>query len=180
MILVGDNLPHLRAMADNGVARKPLAGTVAANVLAHGTGALNIDGCRVGDEVTRTIGSSKIGSNAFGDYASMGPHDNPPGRWPANVLHDGSDEVLAAFPQAPGQLAKASTSDTQRAGQNTYGVMARGSNGAEPRSDAGSTGKAAALEGFRFIGIEQDPAFAEIAKTREAHAIAAYLDAAVT
>lgn len=53
----------------------------------------------------------------------------------------GSDEVLAAFPQAPGQLAKASTSDTQRAGQNVYGDMARGSNGQEPRADTGSAAR---------------------------------------
>jgi len=50
----------------------------------------------------------------------------------------------------------------------------------DPFVGSGSTGKAAALEGFQFIGIEQDPAFAEIAKTREAHAIAAYLDGTVT
>lgn len=55
------------------VARKPLVGTVASNVLEHGTGALNIDGCRV-------------------------PAVGEEGRWPANLIHDGSDEVLAAFP----------------------------------------------------------------------------------
>ena len=48
------------------------------------------------------------------------------GRWPANLIHDGSDAVLAMFPEAPGQLAAASTSDTQRAGQNCYGTMKRG------------------------------------------------------
>jgi site-specific DNA-methyltransferase (adenine-specific) len=63
------------------------------------------------------------------------------GRWPANLLHDGSDEIVSAFPSAPGQLAKASTSDTQRAGQNTFGVMNRDSSGAAPRGDAGSAAR---------------------------------------
>ena len=53
------------------LARKPLVGTVAHNVTTHGTGAINVDGCRVGDDS---------------------------GRWPANVMHDGSPEVVAGFP----------------------------------------------------------------------------------
>jgi len=126
------------------VARKPLVGNVATNVLAHGTGALNIDGCRVGTLGARTNSS---GANVLRVGVSSGMtkgtetvvHDY--GRWPANIIHDGSAEVLAAFPQAPGQMAKASTSDTQRAVQNTYGVMARGSNGQEPRGDAGSAAR---------------------------------------
>ena len=61
------------------VARKPLCGTVAETVLRHGTGGINVDGCRVGTE-GGTLASS---------------------RWPANVIHDGSDEVLALFPEAP-------------------------------------------------------------------------------
>jgi site-specific DNA-methyltransferase (adenine-specific) len=43
------------------VARKPLVGTVAKNVLAHGTGALNIDGCRVGTDNVLSFGSRQIG-----------------------------------------------------------------------------------------------------------------------
>jgi DNA modification methylase len=54
------------------MARKPLIGTVADNVQAHGTGAINVDGCRVGEGAE--------------------------GRWPANVMHDGSAEVVAGFP----------------------------------------------------------------------------------
>lgn len=136
------------------VARKPLIGTVAANVLEHGTGALNIDGCRVA-HVTVGGGSLALNPHLRGSINGgngghiiateaerrvVVPHEV--GRWPANLIHDGSDEVLAAFPQAPGQMAKASTSGAQRAaGQNTYGVMARGSNGAEPRGDAGSAAR---------------------------------------
>ena len=71
------------------VARKPLAGTVAANVLAHGTGALNIDGCRVaGERITTTFGS---GNEVYGDlsYNAGKPWEShASGRWPANVVLD--------------------------------------------------------------------------------------------
>ena len=86
------------------VARKPLIGTVAANVLAHGTGALNIDRCRVGTERTTTTikDLSQAHGNQFGKsgitYPKIGERTNPPGRWPANLIHDGSDEVLGLFP----------------------------------------------------------------------------------
>lgn len=85
------------------VARKPLIGTVAANVLEHGTGALNVDGCRVSfaseaderesKEKNRhaDFGSEVGGNEVYGDY-SMVPRTNynPPGRWPANVILDES------------------------------------------------------------------------------------------
>lgn len=88
------------------VARKPLIGTVAANVLAHGTGALNIDGCRVGTEGGTSRGEN--GSNAGKARNTLhggnfGIEKLDAGRWPANLIHDGSEEVLVAFPQAPGQ-----------------------------------------------------------------------------
>lgn len=83
------------------VARKPLDGTVAQNLARWGVGALNIDGCRIGDEVITTIGAKKLGTNAFGDYGGMVPKAHV-GRWPANVIHDGSDEVLDAFPDSNG------------------------------------------------------------------------------
>jgi DNA modification methylase len=70
------------------VARKPLVGTVAANVLAHGTGALNIDGCRVGTD-GGTAGCSAGPSNGiFGDglNGDFGRPVNGLGRWPANVV----------------------------------------------------------------------------------------------
>jgi site-specific DNA-methyltransferase (adenine-specific) len=70
------------------LARKPLSeGTVAANVLRWGTGALNITSSRIGDEEITTIGTAKTGTAAFGDYAGMDPQDHI-GRWPANILFD--------------------------------------------------------------------------------------------
>ncbi|WP_394088420.1 DNA methyltransferase [Xanthobacter autotrophicus] len=88
------------------LARKPLAGTVAETVLAHGTGALNIDGCRVEGEPWASSGESVGGASlhAYGDGLNnagrSGAHGL--GRWPANVVHDGSPEVVAAFPHSDG------------------------------------------------------------------------------
>ncbi len=111
------------------VARKPFAGTVAANVLEHGTGALNIDACRV-EGIVEGPGTTPK-SSVDGQRASMAgamdrvEYDGSKGRWPANVIHDGSDEVLEQFPDAPGQLADASYQDGERKTQNVYGAMSR-------------------------------------------------------
>jgi site-specific DNA-methyltransferase (adenine-specific) len=80
------------------VARKPLSGTVAANVQQHGTGALNIDGARVGRaDGDSASGWSQSGSKAGENIAMSGRNyerdpkpDNAAGRWPANVITDGS------------------------------------------------------------------------------------------
>ena len=91
------------------VARKPLRGTVAANVLAFGTGALNVDGCRVGTE--KNVPASPRGGQdrIYGSYGAQdgteSGHDPNLGRWPANLIHDGSDEVLAGFPETNGSAA---------------------------------------------------------------------------
>lgn len=89
------------------LARKPLIGTVAANVLAHGTGAINVDGCRVGLEGGTSKSASKSATVSVGGYlnAKAGvPIDA--GRHPANMLHDGSPEVLACFPGANGSVQR--------------------------------------------------------------------------
>ena len=76
------------------VARKPLMGTVAANVLAHGTGALNVDGCRIGsDEDTRWNargGDNGLGGTGTFQIRERRAEDMPEtsGRWPANVILD--------------------------------------------------------------------------------------------
>lgn len=84
------------------LARKPLNGTVAANVLAHGTGALNVDGCRVGTEGGTAKADpvkASVTVNAFGNGLNGGGCVAiAAGRWPANIVHDGSDEVVSAFP----------------------------------------------------------------------------------
>jgi DNA modification methylase len=88
------------------LARKPLAGTVAANVLQHGTGALNIDASRIG---TGEGGQRQGEASAARRYTDEGVTNFAPtpgprggdakGRWPANVIHDGSEEVVGAFPE---------------------------------------------------------------------------------
>jgi hypothetical protein len=90
------------------MARKPLAGTVAACVLQHGTGALNVDGCRVEAVEGRPLIISHgdgFGSGehvtAYGNGLSGSRHGGTTttGRWPANLIHDGSDEVVGLFPE---------------------------------------------------------------------------------
>lgn len=93
------------------LARKPFAGTVSENVRLFGCGALNI-------EATRIPSDDNLNGGA---YSAM----QPSGRWPANVLHDGSDEVLAAFPDAAGALAK-SRGDGAPRGNRIYGPMMHG------------------------------------------------------
>jgi site-specific DNA-methyltransferase (adenine-specific) len=86
------------------VARKPLIGTVAANVLTYGTGGLNIDASRVGSEIVSTHHAPK-GTFAGGEPnrgSDTSTYQNHTGRWPANVIHDGSDEVVELFPTNAG------------------------------------------------------------------------------
>jgi site-specific DNA-methyltransferase (adenine-specific) len=96
------------------MARKPLAGTVAGNVLEHGTGALNVDGCRVGMSAADALTIANMrgfGRAGFvrtpGEALNLNKHlmpckDSKPhelGRWPANLIHDGSEEVVGLFPE---------------------------------------------------------------------------------
>jgi len=93
------------------LARKPIEGTVADNVLKWGVGGINIDACRVGfvSEEDKKESTQKnqhadfdsiMGTNqVYGDYSMLKPKNyNPPGRFPANLMHDGSPEVLDLFP----------------------------------------------------------------------------------
>lgn len=128
------------------LARKPINGTVAENVLENGTGALNIEKCRVGTHSTTRVKEGGRGQFPHEDDAwepktvTVG---SDLGRWPANVIHDGSEEVIAAFPDAGGQLAPSSSSSSTRKNQNVYGNMARGSaeNIIQPRDDSGSAAR---------------------------------------
>jgi hypothetical protein len=234
------------------MARKPFKGTVAENVLAHGTGAINVDGCRVGteDDLSNHVTNSKAPS-VFIAGGTIRTETHPQGRWPANLIHDGSEEVLTGFPvtdKAPAPrdggfredgaqrgnvdfksgcrptlpvvrgdtgsaarffyCAKASKRDRDEgcggleARQPTHGkghekgglnvsdsknpqrnhhptvkptdlmrylcrlVTPPGGTVLDPFTGSGSTGKAAMLEGFDFIGIEMSPEYAEIAQAR--------------
>jgi DNA modification methylase len=246
------------------MARKPVIGTVAANVLAHGVGGLNIDACRAPTEETITATRNiALGSSSGGVYSPAtvpGVYEQQPGgRFPANVLHDGSDDVLAIFPaqagaaapvrgtepsdqvadiynardRVPGAFhgdagsaarffycAKASKADrdegcaalaaVHRSNGNKWTDtdyrVAKGERPAsaesgprknthptvkpnalmrwlcrlvtppgglvfDPFTGSGSTGKAAILEGFRFLGAELTPEYWPIATARLDHAV---------
>ena len=104
------------------MARKPLAGTVAQTVLDHGTGGINIDECRVGENggTTKKEFLDKDSKTVYGDglNGSFGiPIDK--GRYPANVMHDGSEEVQKIFPQT-------SKSSGGRSYQNTNQIYSGG------------------------------------------------------
>lgn len=237
------------------LARKPFKGTTAANVLAYGTGALNIDVCRIGDEVVSTHSRGVNGafpkrpgetsaeeSGRKKDQREGIDHSSRVGRWPANVCHDGSAEVVALFPAQAGASApvkgtesspasrgnvtgkrdrvagvfhgdsgsasrffycgKASRKDrhegmgdpgpqfkhgtTLRQVENTATkgnhhptvkptelmrwlcrlITPPGGVVLDPFMGSGSTGKAALIEGFGFIGIELDTGYYEIAELR--------------
>jgi DNA modification methylase len=202
------------------VARKPLIGTVAENVLQHGTGAINVDGCRVGTEKVKTQGGDKFPS-LYGTYKTC-EESTHIGRWPANFIHDGSEEVTDLLGSAARffYCAKASKRDRDEGceglevkqskvsdlkgnrylddvncadgkyqaakapARNNHPtvkptdlmrylcrlVTPPGGTVLDPVMGSGSTGKAAILEGFRFIGVEREAEYFEIAKARIAAA----------
>ena len=89
------------------MARKPLDGTIGQNYLKHGTGGLNIDGSRVvtADGLERIQGSSKYTSTPNAPNNGWVSKPQTQGRFPANLIHDGSDEVEAVFPQTKAGVA---------------------------------------------------------------------------
>lgn len=121
------------------VARKPLIGTVAVNVLAHGTGALNIDGCRieVTDQSYKRNASGDRGhagtrtpeQDGVTDISAGGGSASALGRWPANLLHDGSPEVVALFPSEAGAASRVTGDEPSMAveadGGFVYGARSR-------------------------------------------------------
>ena len=122
--------------------------TGAANLLKHGVGAVNIDGCRVpstGEGRHRTNEASqerrydKNGSTNFAQ--TPGPRGgDPTGRWPSNLFHDGSPEVVALFPDSNGQLAPA-RNDGKSQGNAVYGDLKNITTNPEPRGDSGSAAR---------------------------------------
>jgi site-specific DNA-methyltransferase (adenine-specific) len=165
------------------VARKPLIGTVAENVLAHGTGALNVDGCRVGDEV---LAAQVRGVTRMGTFEGADGNETPERivRWPANLIHDGSEEVVGLLNDAARFFYCAKASKRDRDDGNNHPTvkptdlmrylcrLVTPPNGLvlDPFTGSGSTGKAAMLEGFRFAGCELSAEYIEIARARIAHA----------
>lgn len=99
------------------MARKPLGEkTVAENVLRHGTGAINIDASRVGTEGGTAGAGAGTGTGArvYGNglNGTFGKPIDGLGRFPANFIHDGSDEVLALFPDSKSTSGKKQPNNT--------------------------------------------------------------------
>jgi len=116
------------------VARKPLDGTVAANVLAHGTGALNIDACRVAtDDALPGAGGERVTDNEVygkGLGVSSGRSAELGGRWPANVVLDehaaaALDEQVGPLTSGKGNVRKESGADRNGNTGAAYGAESR-------------------------------------------------------
>lgn len=139
------------------MARKPLAGTVAANVLEHGTGALNIDACRIeasdDDPVTRgRVGgfshSPVLGKSAQGGY--MYRPGNTAGRWPANVVLDESQ--AAELDRQSGNVKTGEVSDRHIRTSPNWGGYGGGSGAVSGRNRPASSGGAS-----RFFYVSKAP-----------------------
>jgi site-specific DNA-methyltransferase (adenine-specific) len=196
------------------LARKPLEGTVAENVLKWHTGAVNVDGCRVESEKLTGWGGKAAGGMTWtGEncgLAKSGEARPVEGRWPANLIHDGSEEVTELLNDAARffYCAKASKKDRDEGlegfalhapdhgkGNAAGGLQVSNSKHLranihptvkptdlmrylcrlvtcpggvilDPFTGSGSTGKAAVLEGYRFIGIEREAEYVQIARAR--------------
>lgn len=176
------------------LARKPLSEkTVALNVLKWGTGALNIDACRIatddnlnggayseGGSRSTLAGDSRQGASA-GMYqagkTAEKPFNQPSGRFPANVITDGS-VTMPNGAQRFFYSAKASKADRGEGNNHPTVkptelmqylcrlVTPPGGTVLDPFMGSGSTGKAARLEGFQFVGIEREEAYFKIAQGR--------------
>lgn len=158
------------------LARKPIIGSVAENMRLFGTGGINIDGCRIpiGDEVFDGGGQSRNGVKPgthhegyrrpwMNDPEAVAAHQErlqdsieharELGRWPANIAHDGSDEVIAAFPQSDGARAPVKPTSGRKT-QNVLGSFKANSD-STPRGDSGSAARffysAKATEGERIF-----------------------------
>lgn len=125
------------------MARKPLAGTVASNVLAHGTGALNIDACRIAGEKPATTRGAGGQHGRFSELGAQGRiEDDGKGRWPANLIHDGAAEVVAMFPAEAGAAAPVRARNGEKF-RSTYGAFAGSidEEGSTFHADAGSAAR---------------------------------------
>ena len=120
------------------MARKPFNTSVAENVLTHGTGGINIDECRVGTEKMKWQKRGKSVNYAKTTFKDRTGEVNE-GRFPANIIHDGSEEVLEVFPEtgksSGGRIGKKQQSNTTHivAGEYRKGNPGFGDSGSAAR-----------------------------------------------
>ncbi|GGD19959.1 hypothetical protein GCM10011335_23590 [Aureimonas glaciei] len=166
------------------LARKPVEGTVAENCLKWGTGALNVGGCRVGQDsvTTRLQSMAAVHGGAFGDPATSAARrgleatisDPRVGRYPANIVHDGSAEVASCFPMVDEVSASRFFYSAKADGDDRHGLnhptikpvdlmrwLARltcrkGGTILDPFAGTGTTAEAAYWEGCNAVLVERE------------------------
>lgn len=169
------------------MARKPFKSSVAENVLKNGVGGINIDGCRVklskGENTKRKVGGHKtsyIGGKMKKNFDIENQANRDLGRFPANFIHDGSDEVKDLLEESSRFFYCAKASKQDREENNNHptvkptDLMRYLVRLVTPKNEtvldcfmgSGSTGKACALEGLSFVGIDLDKDYCKIAKAR--------------
>lgn len=173
------------------LARKPLEGTVAANVQEHGTGALNIDGCRIGwqDPSERGIIQKRSGRRAVSEGWGLTPEDSdrekthPSGRWPANVVLDESQAAeldrqagasrfmyCAKAPKSERPVVDGVAHPTVKPVTLSRWLVRMvtppGGVVLDPFAGSGTTLEAAMLEGFNVIGIEREADYLPLIQAR--------------
>ena len=163
------------------VARKPLIGTLVENVLEHGTGGLNIDACQIQtDELQGKTYNNKQrndiniygGGEGIPQITLMG---NEAGRFPANFIHDGSDEVVSLFPEEKARFfycAKASKSE-RNAGLEAFEDK-------KSHHNSGGIGRKVSVEKRLEQGEENAPMMKNIHPTVKPVALMRYLCRLVT
>lgn len=130
------------------VARKPLVGTVAANVLEHGTGALNVDGCRIGHASAADLAASLAKNPGRDDKVTSGTYgaDRPQqsvnldGRWPPNVVLD--EEAAAELDAQTGELTSGRLEPHHSRGTKTKNVYGAFGDNEQDQAFGGDTGGA--------------------------------------
>lgn len=181
------------------VGQKPFSEkTGAANILKHGVGAVNIDGCRVPAEAGRSwrqpshvVGGNSLSGSADGSLGNEIADKSHLGRYPANLIHDGSPEVLALFPGEEGRFFECYPFEDQpafyhpKAGKEDRGgskhptvkpialmaslvrhVTPPGGIVLDPFAGTGTTGVAAQREGVDCILMEAEPEYVTFLKER--------------
>jgi len=144
------------------VAMKPLDGTFAHNALTHGVAGFNIDGCRIETDTNdpnhrpNPSPSNRGANSCFGSGGHDGDTLSPSGRFPANLIHDGSDEVMAVFPSPHGAGSKRDAGGWNSAGG--WGFIGKGEHGGARHGDSGSAARffycAKASRSERNAGLE--------------------------
>lgn len=156
------------------LARAPMEGTTPKNIAKWGTGTINIDETRIPTEDTLVRPPVKRGGNVLKKGFGAGVQEEPAGRWPANVIHDGSDDIDELLGDAVRFFYSAKASKTDRAGSKHPTVKPislmrylcklvtpAGGTVLDMYAGSGTTGQAAIEEGFNVVLMEREAEYCE-------------------